>query len=53
MPKIRFVSKLHTATVGTVNPGDVHDVIEADAERYVRNGWAERINPPRKRKADD
>ena len=43
MAKIKFVRAIETATVGPVQPGDVHDVIEADADRYVRNGWAERV----------
>ena len=43
MSKIKWVRKVDTATVGTVAPGDVSDVIEADAERYIRNGWAVRV----------
>ena len=45
MAKIRFVRAVETATCGPVVPGDVHDVIDADAERYVRNGWAEKVTP--------
>jgi hypothetical protein len=48
MAKIKFVRAIETATVGPVQPGDVHDVIEADADRYVRNGWAERVTAPKK-----
>lgn len=48
MAKIRFVRAVETATCGPVVPGDVHDVIDSDAERYVRNGWAERVASPKK-----
>ena len=53
MPKIRFVRPVLTATVGQVSPGDIHDVVPADAERYIRNGWAEPVAEakPRKRAA--
>lgn len=43
MAKIKFVRAVETATCGPVVPGDVHDVIDADAERYIRNGWAEPV----------
>lgn len=47
MAKIKFVRAVETATCGPVVPGDVHDVIDADAERYVRNGWAEPVQTPK------
>ena len=54
--KIRWVRKIETATCGLVSPGDVSDVVEADAARYVANGWAvivPTVKPAKKVAKDD
>jgi len=50
MERIRFTRSVLTATVGQVHAGDEAEVTTTDAERYVRNGWAEKITPPKPRK---
>ena len=51
MAKIKFTRSVLTSTVGQVEPGTVVDVIQDDADRYIRNGWAEPVAAPRKKKA--
>ena len=48
MGKIRFTKKLGTSNYGLVEIGDVVDVSDIDARRYIGNGFAEAMATPKK-----
>ena len=51
MAKIRFTRKLGTSKYGMVEVGDVVDVSDVDARRYIGNSLAEAlVEPTPKRK---
>ena len=47
MTKIRFSKKLGTAHYGTVLIGDIVDVSDIDARRYIANGFADKMDEPK------
>ena len=48
MGKIRFGKRLGTSNYGMVEIGDVVDVSDVDARRYIANGFAEAMAEPKK-----
>jgi hypothetical protein len=48
MAKIRFTRRLGTVNYGTVDIGDVVEVSDQDARRYIANGLASAVATPKK-----
>jgi hypothetical protein len=51
MAAIKFLRTIVTSSYGPVTDGQVVDVSEGDAVRYVKAGWAERAVPKPAKKA--